>query len=156
MQNRYESYTVAPERRSNEITKEWEKRLKGSKTYHCRRRKESKEIKPTYKRKYITQYREPKDYSKSIMMSIAEVITLISAVLNTIILVNSIIEYTGDLLSVGLYSMLLIFVWFGRYKSFKEEHRGWIIYSLIMGIMTINIFNIVGYICVLIHSFRSR
>ena len=37
MQNRYESYTVAPERRSNEITKEWEKRLKGSKTYHCRR-----------------------------------------------------------------------------------------------------------------------
>ena len=141
MSGKYNSYTVQPERRSNEITKEWEKRLKADKVYPYRRR---------------TERRGANVYRKSTILLISEVLTLISAVFNTIILLCMIPDHITDSLSMIFYITMLVLVWLGRYKIFKEDHRGWMIYSLFIGLLTRNIFDIIGYTCVLIHSYKYR
>lgn len=102
------------------MTKEWEKRLKTDKVYPYRRR---------------TERRGANVNRKSTILVISEVLTLISATFNTIILLCMIPDHITDSLSMIFYITMLVLVWIGRYKSFKEDHRGWMIYSLFIGLM---------------------
>ncbi|MGL5327945.1 MAG: hypothetical protein ACRDD7_01670, partial [Peptostreptococcaceae bacterium] len=95
------------------------------------------------------------NYRKSIFLSVAKVMTLIGAIFNTVALIT-LIAGSNDSFSTIIYAILLGLVWVARNKSFNEEHRGWMIYSIFIGAITSNVFDIIGYICALIESYRYR
>lgn len=138
----YQSYTVKPKRRIYENTEEWNRRLKGGKTYKFKRRTEVNTVKSIDNK-----------YKKSVLFAIGEVLTLISAIFNTYVL-SILIFQSADIFTISLYVLLLVFVWLGRYKSLKCDHKGWMIYSLIIGGVVSNPMDIVGYVLILIYSFK--
>lgn len=134
----YQSYTIKPERRIYENTEEQNRRLEGGKADRLKRRTET----------------ESKS-NKSKLFSIGKVLTLIGAILNTYALL--ILIFKNDDIFLNIFSViLLILVWFGRNKSLKYNNKYWIIYSLFIGCIVSNPFDIVGYILILINSFKHN
>ena len=86
--------------------------------------------------------------NKSNLKQAGEIVTLVGAILETIMHSVLIILTFGVWLIFA--AIFIPLVWISRTKSVKKESKGWMIYGIVQSVLFINWVGLVGYILLLI------
>ena len=90
--------------------------------------------------------------NKSGLKQAGEIITLIGAILETIM--HSTLIFFAIGIWIPFAAIFIPLAWISRTKSIKYESKGWMIYGIVQSVI-FNTVGLVGYILLLIDKFNS-